>query len=174
MRQRGHTLLELLIVVAIMLATATVAVPWVRAFSEEASLLGAGRDFKGDFRLAKKPTQVGGVHIPAGSFLYIANSAANRDSRRFSNPGEFQIEREDARLHVAFGRGRHTCPGAPLARAEAVVAINRMFDHTRDIRIDEKVHGPAGARKYGYLPTFILRGLTHINLQFDPIAGGPR
>jgi cytochrome P450 len=129
---------------------------------------------KGDFRLAKKPTQVGGVHIPAGSFLFVANSAANRDSRKFNNPGEFQIEREDARLHVAFGRGRHTCPGAPLARAEAVVAINRMFDHTRDIRIDEKVHGPAGARKYGYLPTFILRGLTHINLQFDPIAGGSR
>ena len=33
---------------------------------------------KGDFRLAKKPTSVGGVEIPAGTFLYIANSAANR------------------------------------------------------------------------------------------------
>ncbi len=125
---------------------------------------------KGDFRLAKKPTQVGGVHIPAGSFLYIANSAANRDARKFNNPGEFQLEREDARLNVSFGRGRHTCPGAPLARAEAVVAINRMFDRTSDIRISEKVHGPAGARRYGYLPTFILRGLTHLNLEFDPLS----
>jgi cytochrome P450 len=125
---------------------------------------------KGDFRLAKKPTQVGGVDIPAGSFLYIANSAANRDARKFQNPAEFQIEREEARLHVAFGRGRHTCPGAPLARAEAVVSLNRMFDRTSDIRISEKVHGPAGARRYGYLPTFILRGLTHLNLEFDPIA----
>jgi cytochrome P450 len=124
---------------------------------------------KGDFRLAKKPTQVGGVDIPAGSFLYIANSAANRDARKFENPDEFQIDRANARLHVAFGRGRHACPGAPLARAEAVVALNRMFDRTSNIRISEKVHGPAGARKYGYLPTFILRGLTHLGLEFDPL-----
>jgi cytochrome P450 len=127
---------------------------------------------KGDFRLAKKPTTVGGVEIPAGTFLYIANSAANRDSRQFENPGEFQVERKNARLHVAFGRGRHACPGAPLARAEAVVSLNRMFDKTSDIRISEKVHGPRDARRYSYLPTFILRGLTHINLEFDPVSGG--
>ena len=129
---------------------------------------------KGDFRLAKKPTQVGGVDIPAGAFLYIANSAANRDTRKFENPGEFQINRENARLNVAFGRGRHACPGAPLARAETVVALNRMFDRTRDIRISEKVHGPANARRYGYLPTFILRGLTHLVLEFDAVPGGSK
>ncbi len=125
---------------------------------------------KGDFRLAKKPTQVAGVDIPAGSFLYMANSAANRDPRQFDNPGEFQLNRESARLNVSFGRGRHTCPGAPLARAETVIAINCMFDRTSDIRISEKVHGPAEARRYSYLPTFILRGLTHINIEFDPIS----
>jgi cytochrome P450 len=129
---------------------------------------------KGDFRLAKKPTKVGGVDIPAGAFLFIANSAANRDPRKFDNPGEFQVERQNARLHVAFGRGRHTCPGAPLARAEALVALNRMFDRTSDIRISEKVHGPKDARRYTYLPTFILRGLTHLNLEFDPVSGGSK
>ena len=122
---------------------------------------------KGDFRLAKKPTSVGGVEIPAGTFLYIANSAANRDARKFENPEEFQFDRKNARLHVAFGAGRHACPGAPLARAETVVALNRMFDRTSDIRIDESVHGPADARRYSYLPTFILRGLTHIAIEFD-------
>jgi len=127
---------------------------------------------KGDFRLAKRPTQVGGVDIPAGAFLFIANSAANRDSRMFDNPGEFQLDRENARLHVAFGRGNHACPGAPLARAEAVVSLNRMFDRTSDIRISEKVHGPPDARRYSYLPTFILRGLTHLGLEFDQLSGG--
>ena len=127
---------------------------------------------KGDFRLAKKPTRIGGVDIPAGAFLYVSNSAANRDSRKFENPGAFELDRKNARLHVAFGAGRHACPGAPLARAEAVVSINRMFDRTSDIRIDERVHGPRDARRYGYLPTFILRGLTHIALEFDPVEAG--
>jgi cytochrome P450 len=124
---------------------------------------------KGDFRLAKKPTTIGGVEIPAGTFLYVSNSAANRDARKFENPGEFVFDRKNARLHVAFGAGRHACPGAPLARAEAVVSINRMFDRTSDIRISEKAHGAPGARRYSYLPTFILRGLTHISLEFDPV-----
>jgi cytochrome P450 family 150 subfamily A5 len=127
---------------------------------------------KGDFRLAKQPTSLGGVDIAAGTFLFIANSAANRDSRKFENPGEFRLGRSNARLHLAFGAGRHACPGAPLARAEAVVSLNRMFDRTSDIRISEKIHGPAGARRYSYLPTFILRGLTHIGLEFDPVAAG--
>ncbi len=129
---------------------------------------------KGDFRLAKKPTSVGGTEIPAGSFLYIANSAANRDSRKFDNPGEFDMARKNARLHVAFGAGRHACPGAPLARAEAVVALNRMLERTSDIRIDESVHGPRGARRYSYAPTFILRGLMHLNLEFDSVEADSR
>ena len=75
---------------------------------------------------------------------------------------------------MAFGAGRHACPGAPLARAEAVVSLNRMFDRTSDIRINESVHGPAGARRYSYLPTFILRGLTHIAIEFDPVMADAR
>ena len=125
---------------------------------------------KGDFRLAKRPTALGGVDIPAGTFLFIANGAANRDPRMFDRPDEFQLDRGNAKLHVAFGRGRHTCPGAPLARAETVVALNRFFDRTSEIRISEEVHGPRGARRYSYLPTFILRGLTHLGLEFDPVA----
>lgn len=124
---------------------------------------------KGDFRLAKKPTTLAGVDIPAGAFLFIANGAANRDPRMFPNPDEFQIDRKNAKLHIAFGRGRHTCPGAPLARVETVIALNRMFDRTSDIRIAEDVHGPRDARRYTYLPTFMLRGLTHLGLEFDPI-----
>jgi cytochrome P450 family 150 subfamily A5 len=127
---------------------------------------------KGDFRLTKRPTTVGGVDVPAGTFLFIANGAANRDARKFENPAEFQLDRKNARLHVGFGAGRHACPGAPLARAETIVALNRMLDRTSDIRIDEKVHGPVGARRFSYLPTFILRGLTHICLEFDPVDAG--
>ena len=122
---------------------------------------------KGDFRMAKVPVNVGGVDIPAGTIIMGVMGAANRDPRQFEDPATFDPARPNARRHIAFGRGIHTCPGAPLARAEARVAIERMLDRTTDIRIAEDRHGPAGNRTYNYVPTFILRGLTHLNLEFD-------
>ncbi|WP_280314474.1 cytochrome P450 [Nocardia wallacei] len=122
---------------------------------------------KGDFRLAKVPTTVGGTEVPVGTVLMVVNGAANRDPRRFEDPTTFEAGRPNARSHLAFGRGVHTCPGAPLARAEARVPIERLLERTTDIRIDESVHGPVEARKFHYLPTFILRGLTSLHLKFD-------
>jgi cytochrome P450 len=125
---------------------------------------------KGDFRLARVPATVGGVDIPAGTTVMLLNGAANRDPRRFADPATFDPARANARHHLAFGRGIHTCPGAPLARAEARVAIERILDRTAGIRIAERVHGPAHDRRYRYLPTFILRGLTRLYLEFT-LAG---
>jgi cytochrome P450 len=125
---------------------------------------------KGDFRLARVPAAIGGVDIPAGTTLMLLNGAANRDPRRFEDPATFDVARANARHHLAFGRGIHTCPGAPLARAEARVAIERILDRTAGIRIAERVHGPAHDRRYRYLPTFILRGLTRLYLEFT-LAG---
>jgi hypothetical protein len=39
-----------------------------------------------------------------------------------------------------------------------------------DIRLDESQHGPAGDRRFSFEPTFILRGLTELHLQFTPVA----
>ncbi|WP_371657621.1 cytochrome P450 [Streptomyces sp. NBC_00280] len=129
---------------------------------------------KGDFRLSRVPATVGGVDIPAGTTLMVLNGAANRDPRHFEDPQTFDATRANARHHLAFGRGVHTCPGAPLARAEGRVAIERILDRTTDIRISEEVHGPAGARRYRYLPTYILRGLTHLGLEFTPAEQSAR
>lgn len=122
---------------------------------------------KGDFRLAKTTSTVGGTEVPVGTVLMVVNGAANRDPRRFDDPTTFDPARSNARQHIAFGRGTHTCPGAPLARAEARIAIERLLDRTTDLRIDETVHGPVEERRYNYLPTFILRGLTSLHLEFD-------
>jgi len=123
---------------------------------------------KGDFRLARVDTTLAGVAIPAGTTLMVLNGAANRDPRRFDEPGEFQVERANARQHVAFGHGAHTCPGAPLARAEGRVSIERILDRMHDIRISEEHHGPPDARRYRYAPTYILRGLTALHLEYTP------
>ena len=126
---------------------------------------------KGDFRLSRVPTSVGGVDLPAGTTVMLLLAAANRDPRRFDDPATFDVNRANARQHISFGRGIHTCPGAPLARAEARVCLERLLDRTSDIRISESHHGPAGDRRYRYVPTFILRGLTRLHIEFTPNDG---
>jgi cytochrome P450 len=126
---------------------------------------------KGDFRLARVSSTVGGVEVPAGTTVMVVNGAANRDPRRFEAPAEFRVERANARQHLAFGHGAHTCPGAPLARAEGRVSVERFLDRMRDIRVDEAEHGPPEARRYEYVPTYILRGLRRLHLTFNRGGG---
>ena len=123
---------------------------------------------KGDFRLSRVPTTVGGVDLPAGTTVMVLNGAANRDPRRFEQPNEFDPDRANARQHIAFGHGIHTCPGAPLARAEGRVSITRLLERMHDITISEAEHGPPDARRYQYAPTYILRGLRRLHLEFTP------
>ncbi|KZS68495.1 cytochrome [Mycobacterium kansasii] len=123
---------------------------------------------KGDFRLSRVPTTVGGVDLPAGTTVMVLQAAANRDPRRFDEPTTFDPARKNARQHLSFGRGIHSCPGAPLARAETRVAVERLLDRTSDIRICEREHGLANDRRYQYVPTYILRGLTELHLEFTP------
>jgi cytochrome P450 len=127
---------------------------------------------KGDFRLSRMATTVGGVDIAAGTTVMVVAGAANRDPRRFDAPAEFRPDRPNARQHLAFGHGVHTCPGAPLARAEARISIERILARMHDITISEAEHGPADARRFEYAPTYILRGLTRLHLEFTPVVAG--
>lgn len=123
---------------------------------------------KGDFRLSRTATAVGGVDIPAGATVMVLNGAAGRDPRHFDHPEEFRPDRPNAKEHLAFGRGPHACPGGPLARAETRISIERLLERMKDIRLSEAAHGPPGARHYDYVPTYILRGLTRLHLEFTP------
>jgi cytochrome P450 len=98
----------------------------------------------------------------------LLNGAANRDPRRFECPAEFQVDRANAMEHLAFGRGAHSCPGAPLARAEGRISIERILDRMGDIRLSDEHHGPAGNRHFTYEPTWVLRGLRELHLEFTP------
>ena len=124
---------------------------------------------KSHFRLARQSTTVGDVPIAAGTTMMLLPGACNRDPSKFEEPDEFRIDRPNLREHVAFGRGSHSCPGAPLARAEGRISLNRILDRMADIEISEASHGPAGARRYQYEPTFILRGMTELHLEFTPV-----
>jgi cytochrome P450 family 150 subfamily A5 len=123
---------------------------------------------RGQFRMARTRTTVGEVDIPAGSTVMVLPGAANRDPRTFPDPDLFDIERANAKYHVAFGHGIHHCAGAHLARAEGRVTINRLLDRTTDISISEDVHGAPDDRHYEYLPTYFLRGLSRLGVDLQP------
>ena len=117
-------------------------------------------------RLAKKSTTVGGVGVSAGSVMAVGLMAANHDPSHFEDPEIFNIDRPHLRDHLTFSRGAHACPGAPLARLETRVAIDRLLDRLADIRISEKHHGPADNRNYRYEPTYMLRSLSELHIEF--------
>ena len=106
---------------------------------------------KGDFRLSRMPTTIGEDDLGR---LHRDGDQRCRQSRPapLRGPGYLRPDRKNARQHLAFGRGIHSCPGAPLARAETRVGLERLLDRTTDIRISEAHHGPAGA-VYNYIPT---------------------
>src|SRR6476469_4232027 len=125
---------------------------------------------KSVFRMARKTTTLGETPVPAGTTVMVSPGAANRVPGRFEKPHEFQLDRTNVREHIAFSRGIHSCPGAPLARVEGRVSIERLLDRLTDITISEEKHGSIDARSYAYEPTFILRGLTELNIEFTPAA----
>lgn len=124
---------------------------------------------KTDFRLTVKNTSIAGVDIPAGTPLAMMNGAANRDPSHFENPNELSLDRANAQSHIAFGRGVHSCPGGPLARAEGRISLERILDRTSDIRLSEEHHGKPGEYHFRYSPTWLLRGITAVHLEFDAV-----
>jgi cytochrome P450 len=127
---------------------------------------------KTSHRMVRKPTTLAGVELPAGTNIALMQAAINRDPRRFEDPATFKLGRPQAREHLGFGRGAHTCPGALLARNETRVSLERLLARLGDIRISEKKHGPRSARRFDLEPTFILRGYQALHLEFTPIAKG--
>jgi cytochrome P450 len=120
-------------------------------------------------RLARKDTQIGDVHIPAGTRILVALSAANRDPSRWDNPNELVLNRPKIKEHVGFGRGKHVCAGAPLARVEVRVIMEKFLQYTSKIELDLEKH-PNGVADLQYEASFIIRGLAEMHLELTPSA----
>lgn len=77
-------------------------------------------------RIPLTDVEIGGVPVPATSFMTTFLMAAGQDPALHAEPLKFDIDRLD-KTHFAFGGGVHFCLGAPLARAEAQIALERLF-----------------------------------------------
>ena len=116
---------------------------------------------QGMWRIVTRDTQLGGVALTAGSRIVIVFSAANRDTVLFDHPDEFDPDRDNLRLSLAFGKGIHFCLGANLSRLEGQVALQELSK-----RIESFTLPPSN--EFHYFPSFMLRGLTSLDIDFVP------
>jgi cytochrome P450 len=80
-------------------------------------------------RRATRDVTLSGVEIPGGATVSAALMSANRDEERWRDPHEFRLDRDEG-SHAAFALGRHSCPGAGLARLLARIAVEAVLDTT--------------------------------------------
>lgn len=85
-------------------------------------------------RIATCPVEIGGRRLEAGERLTILWGSVNRDEAVFGDPDEVRLDR-DPKDNLLYGAGIHVCPGAPLARMELVVIIDKLLQHTGQLRL---------------------------------------
>jgi cytochrome P450 len=113
-----------------------------------------------NMRNVKEDTELAGVKIPEGAVIILRYGAANRDEKRFDDSENLHVDRKSARGHLAFGYGIHTCPGAMLARQEAVSTFQHLLAKYQRFEL------MVNPEELQYHPTFFLRGLKSLPVRF--------
>jgi cytochrome P450 len=110
------------------------------------------------FRWAAEDFTLDGKAIRKGQMVVMVIGAANRDPAQFPNPDALDVRRHPNEHH-AFGFGTHFCPGSPLARLEARLAVTTLLRRLPDL-------ARAGAPVRNGNP--VLRGLQSLPVRWTP------
>ena len=113
----------------------------------------------GMWRVVTRDCELGGHAFKGGSIVLLRYAAANRDPAQYPDPDRFDVERKNARTHLAFGKGIHMCVGNMLSRKEMTVSFEILLDRLDDIRLAE------GA-KLEVHPNLLLRGYKAVPITF--------
>jgi cytochrome P450 len=114
------------------------------------------------FRVANRDVEVGGVTIPQDSLVSLLLASANHDEAVYDEPRRFDIWRQPE--HLAFGRWKHFCPGAPLARLEMKITLETLTERLPDLRIAE-------GQAVSWKPDIRLDAVNEYRLEWDPRLG---
>ena len=106
-------------------------------------------------------TEIGGTAVRKGDKVYLSYAAANRDPSVFPDPHRFDITRENARKHLAFGTGPHVCIGARLARLELHALLKQIVTRTPDFQLDGE---PT------WLRSIWFNAITRLQIRYTPEA----
>lgn len=133
----------------------------LRGFVEET--LRIESPVQGLLRFTTKDTEVAGVPIPKNSIVMARFGAANHDEKRFSCPHQYDISRQNAATHMAFGSGVHFCVGALVARQEIISGFTAILKRMADIELARPLPAPA------HEPSFFLRPLKELHIRFRKV-----
>jgi cytochrome P450 len=105
-------------------------------------------------RAVLEECELGGRRLAVGDAVVAVLGSANRDDTVFGPTADRVDVGRNPNPHVAFGQGRHVCPGARLARLEGRIAFPRLVQRFPAMRL--------GSRPPVHRPTAVLRGLEHL------------
>jgi len=109
----------------------------------------------GTGRVPKEDIEIAGHTFKPGEMVFTLIAAGNRDPAHYENPEQLDVTRNPTD-HLAFGDGIHFCLGAPLARAEAQIAIGTLLQRFPKLRLLDEDPEWGG--------TFIIRGPQRLNV----------
>jgi cytochrome P450 len=100
-------------------------------------------------RIASEDVQVGDVRVRKGEAVLVVTASANRDESAFERAEDLDLHRRDSGKHLAFGYGRHYCPGAMLARMQLQVGIGTLLRRLPGLRLAEPIEFTQGGVQKG-------------------------
>ena len=91
---------------------------------------------QGFSRYVARDYDLDGVVLPEGSRAIVFYGAANRDPRQFPDPDRFDVRRDNAGRHMAFGAGPHMCLGSNLAKLEMRALFTALAGRVKRFHIE--------------------------------------
>lgn len=88
-------------------------------------------------RVTTREVEIGGAVIPGGARVLLLWASANRDERQFADPETFDVTRDNANAHLAFGFGVHGCAGQGLARLEGHAVLSALASRVARFNIGD-------------------------------------
>ncbi len=110
-------------------------------------------------RTTLEETEINGQKIGPHEKIALWYGAANRDPEIFENPDDFNILRENADKHLAFGFGRHSCIGKPVALMQLQEFYSQFLTRFPDFEMNGK---------WKVAPNNFVHAIQEMPIKFSP------
>jgi cytochrome P450 len=128
------------------------------AFIEEVFRLESA--FQGHFRWTKEARDLGDVHFPKGSRIFLMWASGNRDESMFENADQIILNRPNGKKHLTFGHGIHACLGRELARMEIRIVLREFLTRTENLQLNGEAP---------FIASMFARTLLELPIRFDKL-----